>query len=77
MYVRPNHRGKGIGPALVASLIEEAGRRNNRRIVLSTHCSLISAQRIYRALGFRDVPPPDDFPERFHGCVVFMAMDLG
>jgi GNAT superfamily N-acetyltransferase len=77
MYVRPNHRGKGIGQALVASLIAEARRQNIRRIVLSTHCSLVSAQRIYRASGFRVVPPPADFPEQFRARVVFMEMGLG
>lgn len=76
MYVRPEARGQGVGEALVAALIAEARRRDCRRMVLDSHHSLKSAQRIYRAAGFREVAAPSGFPERWLDRVVFMERDL-
>jgi hypothetical protein len=45
-------------------------------MVLDSHISMRTAHNIYRALGFRDVDPPADFPERFKPVVVFMECNL-
>jgi hypothetical protein len=37
---------------------------------------MTGAQRLYRAAGFRDVPPPAGFPEQHVSIVVFMDLDL-
>ncbi len=76
MYVRPAMRGKGAGVKLVQDLIAEARAQGRRRIVLDSYHTMTSAHRIYRAVGFRDVAPPDDFPAHYLGRVVFMEMDL-
>jgi putative acetyltransferase len=76
MYVRPDQRGKGTGQKLVASLIEEARGRGNRRIVLDSFHTMKSAHAIYRSMGFFDVSAPDDFPARLRDKVVFMEMTL-
>lgn len=76
MYVRPEARGQGVGEALVAALIAEARRRGCRQIVLDSHHSLKSAQRIYRAAGFREVAAPLGFPEQWLDRVVFMELHL-
>jgi putative acetyltransferase len=77
MYVRPGQRGDGVGHQLVEAVIAAARAAGHRRIVLESYHTLTGAQRIYRALGFRDVPEPKDFPAKWHGRVVFMEMALG
>ena len=62
MYVRPIMRGKGVGVALLDELISATRRLGYRRMVLTTHPSLESAQRLYLATGFVVVENPDDFP---------------
>ena len=76
MYVLPDQRGKGVGKELVARLIAQAQLMNVRRIVLDSYHTMTGAHRIYRAAGFRDVPAPLDFPERWASRVVFMELDL-
>ena len=52
MYVRPDYRGLGVGRALVEELLElarEAGYQNMR---LGTMDVMLSAQRLYQAMGF-------------------------
>lgn len=77
MYVDPSQRGKGVGLKLIERLIEEARALGNRRIVLDSYYKMTSAHKIYRGVGFRDVPAPEDFPEDLRDKVVFMEMDLG
>jgi carbonic anhydrase len=75
-YVRPEFRGRGVGEQLARHALSEARAVGYERIVLDSHISMKSAHAIYRALGFRLVDAPKDFPERFRPVVVFMEMDL-
>jgi GNAT superfamily N-acetyltransferase len=56
IYVRPGWRGKGIGRALVAALVEEArkGFHCVRLRAVNTH-----AARLYESLGFSPISHPD------------------
>ncbi|MEY8099749.1 MULTISPECIES: GNAT family N-acetyltransferase [Falsihalocynthiibacter] len=63
MYVQTTARGQGVGGALLTELIATARKLGYRRLVLSTHPSLTSAQSIYRSAGFVVVENPLDFPE--------------
>jgi N-acetyltransferase len=62
VYVRPEHRGAGLGQAIVAMMVE-AGPGAEFRWMLHT----ADAHSLYRRFGF--APPPDNYMERPAGAV--------
>lgn len=76
MFVRPDQRGHGIGLRLVQDLIAAARASGRTRMELSSYHTMTGAHKIYRDLGFRDVPAPADLPALFQGRILFMEMDL-
>ena len=57
LYVRAGARGTGLGRRLGERIIVEARARGYREIVLDTLPVMQDAQRLYVALGFRDIAP--------------------
>ena len=57
MYVRDAYRGTGLGRRLAQEVIDEARKRNYRRVVLDTLPKLAPAIALYRDLGFRETGP--------------------
>ena len=57
MYVRPEHRGKGIARALAHLVIDEARSRGYSTLRLGTLASMIPAQKLYTSLGFTPIDP--------------------
>ena len=57
LFVRPAHQGQGIGRDLAVQAIAWARAAGYDRMLLDTLPSMTAAQRMYEALGFRDVPP--------------------
>jgi carbonic anhydrase len=57
LYVRPALRGLGIGHLLVDRIIDEAVDAGYVRMRLDTLPSMEAAQELYRARGFREIPP--------------------
>ncbi len=45
-------------------------------MLLDSHISMKKAHAIYKAVGFRKVKTPDDFPEHLKPVAVFMGCDL-
>lgn len=62
LYIDPAGRGHKLGRRLTDAVLAEARRLGYRRVRLDTFPSMVAANRIYDALGFRDIPPYYDNP---------------
>jgi ribosomal protein S18 acetylase RimI-like enzyme len=73
LYVRPQARGTQLGRKLVECICDEARRAGYSRICLDTLPSMVSAQKLYRSLGFEPIEPYVFNPVP---GTHFMALDL-
>lgn len=68
--VAPAGRGLGVGAALVRHVLREGKARGRDRVVLSTQPEMVSARRIYDAMGFSAAP------ERFWSPVAGLTLQV-
>lgn len=69
MTVDETLRGSGLGKRLMQACIDEGARLGAHRLYLETNSSLAPALGLYRAMGFRDLPPA---PTPYARADVFM-----
>jgi ribosomal protein S18 acetylase RimI-like enzyme len=62
LYVRPAFQGLGLGRLLVQQVATEARATGYRFLRLDTLPVMNNAIRLYRTLGFREIPPYGDNP---------------
>ena len=63
LYVRPAHRGLGLGRALAEAAVSAARELGYARLLLDTvPSSMRAAVAMYQAMGFREVPPYRENP---------------
>lgn len=54
LAVRPDMRGKGLGYALVADLIQQIGRRRISHLTVNTQSDNAASLALYQRMGFRE-----------------------
>lgn len=76
MHTAIDHRGKGVGEAMLRHLIAEARRRGYRRLYLETGVQegYAPSRRLYARHGFVECGPFADYVENPHS--VFMTLAL-
>src|SRR3546814_18319600 len=62
LYIDPEGRGRNLGRLLADAVIAEARQLGYRVMRLDTLPRMVAANRIYDALGFRDIPAYYDNP---------------
>lgn len=73
LYVRPAFRGKGLGRLLTEQIIRDARSLGYTQLLLDTMPCLTAARRLYRELGFYEIPCYNDSPL---DDTVFLRLDL-
>ena len=79
LYVRPEHRGEGVGRALCQAAIDAASEGRYRQVGLTTPPWSKGAHALYEELAFEytDPYPETALPEKLHDDALFMQRALG
>jgi GNAT superfamily N-acetyltransferase len=77
IYVRPSHRGLGLGEAMLQRLIADAKSFGCRKAVLDSAPFMHAAHCLYTAAGFVDCPPYPGSEAPKHLLAVWRFMERG
>ena len=72
LYIRPPFRGQGLARRLVEHLLADAREEGYEAMLLDTFPFLSQAIRLYRALGFYEIPRYNSFGR----SLIYMQKDL-
>ncbi len=73
LYVRPEFRGQGVGRVLSEELVAAAREAGYTAMRLDSLARLEEALRLYKSMGFREIPPYRPNP---HPDVVYLELKL-
>ena len=76
MFVPTQFRGMGVGRVLAEAIVAAAEVAGYRRMRLDTSHRQAEAMRLYKAVGFRQIPPYYDLPDDLRDWLVFFERDL-
>jgi ribosomal protein S18 acetylase RimI-like enzyme len=76
LYARPACRGMGVGKQLVTAALDAARAFGYHSVRLDTLRFMESALRLYRSLGFQDIPPYRDLPPELIPYICFLELTL-
>ena len=78
MYVRSEHRGKGLARGLISRLLEEAKQIGYKLIRLDSAGFMKEAHQLYRTTGFKEIEAYEgsEIPKGFQSHWIFMEMKL-
>lgn len=65
LAVDPEARGRGVARALTELVLDDARRRGQAAVVLSTTPTMTAAHRLYESMGFIRIPDRDWAPNEF------------
>lgn len=74
MTVAESRRGSGLGRLLLQRCVDAGAEAKTHRLYLETNAKLGPALGLYRAMGFRELPPSETPYDR---CDVFMERRYG
>ena len=73
LYVRPGHRGLGLGRLLAEAVVEHARELEYQRLRLDTAPEMAAAHELYTGLGFHEIAAYRENPV---GGARFLELDL-
>lgn len=72
MAVTEEYKGLRIGQKLMYACIDFSGRQGIKRVFLDSNTKLTPALTLYRKVGFREIPVPEDTP--YERCNIRMEL---
>jgi GNAT superfamily N-acetyltransferase len=76
MYLQPEHRGRGLGRALLSHAVQWTKDRGCRSIVLDTATAMTAAQRFYESTGFARTGTRTETGAHDSRCEILYKLDL-